>query len=430
VETIKTAIVVVLLLAVLYGVYVVLNKPELAPPPEVAWQQDTIQAPEVELGSAPTAQTADPVGAAQHAVPAAPSLGIVEPGEQAAGGASNAVAGPADFRPQPPPETLPAEPPATAVPDPATVADQEPSAASAQQPVAPATEPVAPTSNASSVAAAPTAPASDPPASQRSIYESMSDASSAGESYPAGESGSFGAPEQPAAGAFESAWRSALVHMEQGQLGEALLTLSLRYRDQQLTGEQRQRMIDLLDPLAGRVIYSNESILEAPYQIRDQETLYDVAQQFQIPVVLLQKINGIANPDAVWPGTTIKVVRGPFRAEVDVQRDELALFLGKYYAGRFAISAGNDPPPQAGEYEVVAKQPGRDYTTVDGGRIAAGAADSPYGNWWIDLGGNMSLHSSPDTIPTHGSFGCIALQPSEAEDVYGILAVGSKVLIR
>jgi lipoprotein-anchoring transpeptidase ErfK/SrfK len=158
--------------------------------------------------------------------------------------------------------------------------------------------------------------------------------------------------------------------------------------------------------------------------------LYDVAQQYQVPVVLLQRINGIPNPDAVWPGTSIKVVRGPFRAEVDIQRSELVLFLGKYYAGRFAISPGNDPSPQVGDYEVVAKQAGREYTTVDGGRIAAGAADSPYGKWWLDLGGNMCLHSSPDTIPAHGSFGCIALQPSEAEDVYGILSVGSRVLIR
>ena len=36
-ETIKTAFVVVLLIAVLFGVYSVLNKPEAAPPKEVAW---------------------------------------------------------------------------------------------------------------------------------------------------------------------------------------------------------------------------------------------------------------------------------------------------------------------------------------------------------------------------------------------------------
>ncbi len=50
-ETIKTAVVVVLLLAVLYGVYVVLNKPELAPPPEAAgWNADAAVPPEIQTG--------------------------------------------------------------------------------------------------------------------------------------------------------------------------------------------------------------------------------------------------------------------------------------------------------------------------------------------------------------------------------------------
>lgn len=51
-ETIKTAVVVVLLLAVLYGVFVVLNKPDLTPPPEAAgWNGETEAMLDVELGA-------------------------------------------------------------------------------------------------------------------------------------------------------------------------------------------------------------------------------------------------------------------------------------------------------------------------------------------------------------------------------------------
>jgi LysM repeat protein len=218
--------------------------------------------------------------------------------------------------------------------------------------------------------------------------------------------------------------------LEKEQWGEALLTLSLRYNDPDLEDEQRRQLVDLLDPLAGKVIYSDQSILEAPYAINFGESLYDVAQQFQVPVTLLLNINRLSSPDAARPGTSIKVVRGPFRAEIDVQDGKLVLFLGKYYAGRFAISAGNDPPPQPGEFQVVAKQPGREFTTADGRRIPARAWDNPYGDWWIDLGQNMSLHGSPKTTPSHGSFGCVAMQPEEGADVYGILSVGSQVLVR
>lgn len=259
-------------------------------------------------------------------------------------------------------------------------------------------------------------PVSEP---QRSIYESPADLDSQ-DSEPAVQS----------VRAFDSAWSSAVAQLGKGQLTEALLTLSLFYEDPSLDGEERQRLIDLLDPLAAKVIYSNESHMEAAYQIRSDESLYDVAERFQVPVTLLQNINGITNPDTVWPGTSIKVLRGPFRAEVDVKQSKLVLFLGKYYAGQFSISAGNDPFPQPAEYEVLAKQPGRDYTATDGTQIPARALDNPYGSWWIDLGRGVCIHGVPETLPRNAGLGCISLESKDAADVYGILSVRSKVLIR
>ena len=49
-ETIKTAVVVVLLLAVLYGVYVVLNKQDLTPPSDVDTWNETATLPQVDTG--------------------------------------------------------------------------------------------------------------------------------------------------------------------------------------------------------------------------------------------------------------------------------------------------------------------------------------------------------------------------------------------
>ena len=73
-ETIKTAIVVVLLLAVLYGVYAVLSKPQLEPPPEVTWGDGAIEAPQVEIGI-PAAPGASPSAmSAETAIPEAVRL--------------------------------------------------------------------------------------------------------------------------------------------------------------------------------------------------------------------------------------------------------------------------------------------------------------------------------------------------------------------
>jgi lipoprotein-anchoring transpeptidase ErfK/SrfK len=237
-------------------------------------------------------------------------------------------------------------------------------------------------------------------------------------------------PNQPPTQQFAQAWDTAWNQVTSGNWTQALQMLSGYYGDARVTGEERQRLVDLLDPLAGKVIYSREHLLEPPYQVRPGETLAQIAAQYQVPATLLQKINGITDPQNMPPGTVLKVVRGPFRAEVTLQKDELVLFLGDHYAGRFAISVGNDPTPNAGPRAVEEKQEGREYFAPDGSRVAAGAPDNPYGNWWIGLGGDICIHGSAQTTPAHGGLGCISLGSADAADIYGILSVGSKVLIR
>ncbi len=245
----------------------------------------------------------------------------------------------------------------------------------------------------------------------------------------AANSGSQDRAEFRSIRAFDNAWNSAVAQLQKGQWSEALLTLSFFFHDPDITGEERQRLLDLLDPLAGKVIYSKEHTLEAPYQVKPSERLEAIAEQFQLPVGLLQNINGIANPEALPPGTQLKVLRGPFRAEIDLKRSEMVLFLGKYYAGRFAVSVGNDPAPQASEYQVLAKEAGREYTGANGIRIPARTADNPYGALYLDLGNRVGIHGSPDTLPASG-LGCLSLSAADVADVYGILSVGSRVTIR
>jgi lipoprotein-anchoring transpeptidase ErfK/SrfK len=241
-----------------------------------------------------------------------------------------------------------------------------------------------------------------------------------------------GEPSAPVAAGttFDSAWSSAMAQLEKGQWSEALLTLSLFYDDPALTIEQRTRLVDLLDPLAGKVIYSREHTMEPAHTVQPGETLQAIAQRVRVPAKLLQNINGIASPDNLAPGTQLKLIRGPFRAEVDLSKSELTLFLGKYYAGRFPISVGNDPPPQPGEFSVTDKQPGQEYFAPDNSRIAPLAAENPYGQWWLGLDGGFALHGTPPSIPTHGGLGCVSLSTADAADVYGILSVGSKVTLR
>lgn len=212
------------------------------------------------------------------------------------------------------------------------------------------------------------------------------------------------------------------------QPAEALATLSLFYHSPELTEAERSALLSRLDPLAAIVIYSRRHLLETPHRVGPTETLMEVASRYELPWQLLANINAIEDPVTVLPGTELKVVRGPFRAEVDLARNELTIFLGELYAGRFPIKVGAEPTPQEGSYSVIDKQTSQTFYDRDGSPIPPEDPRNPYGNVWIGLGKQLCIHGSND--PTQpSSVGCISLRSSDANDLFGILGQGSSVAI-
>jgi lipoprotein-anchoring transpeptidase ErfK/SrfK len=227
----------------------------------------------------------------------------------------------------------------------------------------------------------------------------------------------------------ENAIRTADRQYAADQRKEALATLSIFYNTPNLSGQQRADLLARLDPLAREVIYSDQHLLERPYRVGQKETLVQIATKYQVPWQLLANINQIADPMTLLPGTVLKVVTGPFRAEVSLTQQELTLFVGDLYAGRFPIAVGSDPVPKPGTYTVQDKQTEHTFYNRDGVPIEAGRAENPYGSVWLDLGGQLCIHGSPNPHqPTDK--GCISLADSFATDLYGILTPGSAVTIR
>jgi len=213
------------------------------------------------------------------------------------------------------------------------------------------------------------------------------------------------------------------------QPAEALATLSLFYNTPDMSETERSALLGRLDPLAATVIYSRRHLLEQPHRVGQAETLMEIAARYELPWQLLANINSIDDPVMVLPGTELKVVRGPFRAEVDLQREELTIFLGDLYAGRFTIAVGSAPTPEEGTYTIQDKQSARTYYDAAGTPIPPDDPRNPYGKVWLDLGKQICIHGSPDrTEPTDQ--GCISLRGTDADDLYAILGQGSTVTIR
>ncbi|XZE20007.1 L,D-transpeptidase family protein [Pirellulaceae bacterium SH449] len=487
-QTLKTALVVVLLLFVIYGAFVAINGSNTELNPEFASMVDLdtntpdiggVTGPFVSSSMPPSSLTPsatdDPWAQFQskpaagfNAQPVASNAGVTPPSlptlpaaiesQTASNASSNPAAGTlptleaSDLPPLPP---LPPIVSSGSLPPSSETAPSLPGASDTLSPLpgafAGSSSPKLPeTASVSDVAstdtpdfglAIPTAPKSQPAANLAAESPSLNAASSlpGSVSLPSTDllpklpeantsSGSTAqsAPVRPSK-SYSNAKAVALEQAGKGQLKEALATLSVFYNSADLDEAQRTDLVDLLDALAAEVIYSREHYLDLPYFTAAGETLDGIAKRYQIPVEVLASINGLDQGAVVNNGTKLKVLPGPFRAEVDLNRKELTLFLGELYASRFPVSVGKDPNPQPGSYSVVSKDRNKNYYGSST-PIMATDANNPYGGFWIDLGNQLSIHGS--TSGANENLGCISLSPKDVADVFGMLSSGSQVTIR
>jgi lipoprotein-anchoring transpeptidase ErfK/SrfK len=218
--------------------------------------------------------------------------------------------------------------------------------------------------------------------------------------------------------------------LDRKELLDAYRLLSRRYRDPIFTPEQNREIERLLDQLAGTIVYSTQHFIEEPYSVGPNETLEQIAARYNVPAKLLAKINGLVPSQNPRPGSQLKVVRGPFSAEIDLNKHELTLRLPDGgYAGRFPIGVGRDIPQVEKSYRV------NDKVEAPVARPVSPAATypAPFAKQkWIGLDDRLGIHaaSNPADVGRSGGQGGISLKPRDVDDLYDILSVGSTVVIR
>lgn len=213
---------------------------------------------------------------------------------------------------------------------------------------------------------------------------------------------------------------------------KALGVLSKNYGRKGLTGPQQQKLQGWLDALAGKVIYSTEHhFFREPYIVRQGETLESIASQLKIPAEVIYNINRakFVGSNEVTSGMHLKVVNGPFHAEVDLDSKMMTLFIKNLYAGRFPVAVGISGNPHEGNFRVMVKSPkGYTWRDANGKEYPAGAPGNGYGPYWIGLEDSLCIHAVPPDTP-HGHHGCIGLSEKDAKDVFGILSKDSQLSI-
>ncbi|MEL7498444.1 MAG: L,D-transpeptidase [Planctomycetota bacterium] len=232
---------------------------------------------------------------------------------------------------------------------------------------------------------------------------------------------------------FQEAWPIAQELVQENRLKETLRLLSRFYRQPDLTGPQRQRLNAWLDGLAGKVIFSAEHRLAQPYVTKGNETLDQLAEHWNVPPRLIYQVNqsALASPKGMLePGIELKRFQGPFHADVDLKSGTMTLFVGELYAGRFPVRMGISGQPGPGSYGVMMKsQEGQNWVDANGNQYPPSSPNNGYGPFFLGLQGHLCIHAIDDD-KQDGHYGCIGLSPRDAEDIFHILNLNSKVTLR
>jgi LysM repeat protein len=224
--------------------------------------------------------------------------------------------------------------------------------------------------------------------------------------------------------------------LAKGELLDAYRGLCRFYGHPGLTATESRQLDELLDQVAGTVVYDpDQHLLEAACVVGPGETLEQIAERYQVPWQMLARINGVSDPRSIQPGQRIKVVRGPVEAELRLGDCELTLMLpGRCYAGRFPVGVGPDLPETADLLLVREKQGPSVYGGYSSGSAASAAPqfialDAPGGAPAGDAPVGIHTALRPDDVGRTTERGSISVADRDIRDLYDILSVGSTVRI-
>lgn len=206
---------------------------------------------------------------------------------------------------------------------------------------------------------------------------------------------------------------------------------------QEPDGPESDVLRDELSRLSAETILSSTTLADDPlvdrYVIKDGDSLVKIAAQFLVPAEALARINGIADKNRIRAGQTIKVVKGPFRAQVSKSKFRLDLYLEDVLVKTYRVGLGADGSTPTGQWRVGTKLVNPTYYPARGGDIlSADDPANPLGERWIGLVGvsgeaqgqeRYGIHGTiePDSIGKNTSMGCIRLLNSEVEVLYDFL---------
>ncbi len=195
--------------------------------------------------------------------------------------------------------------------------------------------------------------------------------------------------------------------------------------------EFRDLIQEKIDETAAIIFTTPDRQFAEPHFVDYGETLGAIAKEYDVPWQYLARLNRI-DPNNLQAGQELKVVRGPFGAVVDLSDFCLTIHAHGWYVHCYEIGTGAENGTPIGEFSVQEKLENPTWYNPDGGVVDGDDPENPLGEFWLGLGNHIGIHGTidPDSIGRAVSRGCIHVGDSDIDEVFALLAVGSKVMIR
>lgn len=195
--------------------------------------------------------------------------------------------------------------------------------------------------------------------------------------------------------------------------------------------EWREALRSRIEKTAESIYFAKQPHYMTPYVIQPGDQLTKIGKLYNVPWEYLAALNEV-DPKKIRTGQKLKVIKGPFAAVVDLHCFELTIQHHGFFVKRYKVGIGKDGTSPIGEFTIKNKLLNPTYYGPDGNVIAADDPKNPLGEYWIDIGDSYGIHGTiePDSIGKAESKGCIRMTNEDAEEVYGFLGVGAKVIIR
>ncbi len=204
----------------------------------------------------------------------------------------------------------------------------------------------------------------------------------------------------------------------------------------------RSRLVQMADEMLFGPKRHKGDPLVSHYVVQKGDNLAKIAKEFKVTADLLARINRLKDKNRIRAGQNLKVLHGPFHAEILKSKHVMNVFLQDSCVRQYKVGLGDEGSTPSGEWLVSTKLVNPTYYPPRGGKIIhADDPENPLGERWIGLEGlsgesagqeRYGIHGTNDlsTIGKNESLGCVRMSNDEVEMLYDMFVEQhSRVLI-